>query len=278
MNLFTVKTYATAIRLGSKYAYQTIPRLLTIWLDMGEDDVFASCDQFVKINDEVLRAIIRTPVYKVRILVLALDCMLMILTESYSQWMTAFPQIVSRVEHRNNQVYPTLFKLITTVLQEYPQQSLWMFVSAVKSNRDIRAKRGKAILEQLRVSKNGHGYLHGALTYNLQNNPANATTQVPVLVDSVIALATELLRLCERQIKDDSKSLSMSRSFPSLARLAPSPLIIPLQESMTVSLPATSSSQSAHQPFPPDAPTIAGTCFFRIPRYEADQRFPSSIL
>ncbi|KAL5508165.1 hypothetical protein ACEPAH_5783 [Sanghuangporus vaninii] len=219
MNLFTVKSYATAIRLGSKYAYQTIPRLLTIWLDMGEDDGFATCDQFIKINEEVQRAITRTPVYK---------------------WMTAFPQIVSRVEHKNNQVFNTLSKLIATVLQEYPQQGLWLFVSAVKSNRDIRTKRGKAILDQLR------------------NNSGNAESSVPLLVDSAIALSTELLRLCERSIKDDSvKTISMSKTFPSLARLAPSPLIVPLQESMTVSLPATSSSQSAHQPFPLDVPTIA---------------------
>ena len=65
MNLYTVRSYATAIRVGSKYAYQAIPRLLTIWLDMGEDDTFANCDQFVKINGEIQRAIARTPVYKV---------------------------------------------------------------------------------------------------------------------------------------------------------------------------------------------------------------------
>ena len=65
MNLYTVKSYAMAIRLGSKFAYQTVPRLLSIWLDMGEDEVFANSDSFVKINEEIQRAIVRTPVYKV---------------------------------------------------------------------------------------------------------------------------------------------------------------------------------------------------------------------
>ena len=66
MNLYTVKSYVNANKLGSKYTYQTIPRLLSLWLDMGEDETFASCDQFGKINDEIQRAIARTPVYKVR--------------------------------------------------------------------------------------------------------------------------------------------------------------------------------------------------------------------
>ncbi|EJD01349.1 uncharacterized protein FOMMEDRAFT_111106 [Fomitiporia mediterranea MF3/22] len=219
MNLYTVKSYAIAMRLGSKYAYQTIPRLLTIWLDMGEDDVFASCDSFSKINEEVQKAINRTPVYK---------------------WLTAFPQIVSRVDHKNPQVFSVLSNLIVTVLQEYPQQGLWLFVSVVQSTKSRREKRGRAILEQLK------------------NNPKNASTAVPSLINHAITMSTELLKLCDHPIRDEAtKSLSMSKDFPTLAKLVPSPLIIPLQESMIVSLPATSSSQSGHQPFPPDAPTIS---------------------
>lgn len=65
MNLFTVKAYSMAIRLGSKYAYQTIPRLLTLWLDMGEDASLAQGDVFSSINAEIEVAIRHTPVYKV---------------------------------------------------------------------------------------------------------------------------------------------------------------------------------------------------------------------
>ncbi|KAI5124851.1 hypothetical protein M0805_007285 [Coniferiporia weirii] len=218
MNLYTVRAYSTAIRLGSKYAYQTIPRLLTIWLDMGEDNVHAGGDSFVAINTEIQNAISHTPVYK---------------------WLTAFPQIVSRVDHKNNQVFATLSLLISTVLQEYPQQGLWLFMAVVKSTKSKREKRGRSILEQLR------------------SNPKNARTAVPSLIVQAVAMATELLRLCDYPIKDEAtKTLSMAKDFPALAKLAPSPLIIPLQESMTVALPATSSSKTVHQPFPPDAPTI----------------------
>jgi serine/threonine-protein kinase ATR len=66
MNLYTVRSYAKAIRFGSKYIYQTVPRLLTIWLDLGEDKRTASTELFRKLNDGVARAIKEAPVYKVR--------------------------------------------------------------------------------------------------------------------------------------------------------------------------------------------------------------------
>ena len=65
MNLATVKAYSIAIRFGSKYAYQTIPRLLTLWLEMGEDANLSTSDVYIAINSEVEVAIKLTPTYKV---------------------------------------------------------------------------------------------------------------------------------------------------------------------------------------------------------------------
>lgn len=65
MNLYTVRCFAKAIRFGSKYIYQTVPRLLTIWLDLGEDEKTAGTDVFKKLNDVVAKAIKEAPVYKV---------------------------------------------------------------------------------------------------------------------------------------------------------------------------------------------------------------------
>jgi serine/threonine-protein kinase ATR len=67
MNLYTVRCFAKAIRFGSKYIYQTVPRLLTIWLDLGEDKRTAGTDLFKKLNDVVAKAIKEAPVYKVKL-------------------------------------------------------------------------------------------------------------------------------------------------------------------------------------------------------------------
>ena len=67
------------------------------------------------------------------------------------QWFTAFPQIVSRVGHKNDAVYENLSTLITTVISEYPEQALWLFTSVIKSTKANRQQRGREILDQLRV-------------------------------------------------------------------------------------------------------------------------------
>lgn len=65
MNLHTVKCFSKAIVHGSKYVYQTVPRLLTIWLDMGENITPAITDVFRKLNHYVATAIKTAPAYKV---------------------------------------------------------------------------------------------------------------------------------------------------------------------------------------------------------------------
>ena len=65
MNLQTVRCYGKAIRYGSKYIYQTVPRLLTLWLDMGENAVVADTEIFQRVNKEVAKAIQSVPTYKV---------------------------------------------------------------------------------------------------------------------------------------------------------------------------------------------------------------------
>jgi serine/threonine-protein kinase ATR len=75
-------------------------------------------------------------------------------------------------------------------------------------------------------------------------------------------MTNELLALCDHPIDDEKKTLSMSKDFRRLAALGRSSLIIPLQESLTASLPPTSSLESTHQPFPADAPTFEGVQMF----------------
>lgn len=73
MNLYTVRSFAKAIKLGSKYVYQTVPRLLTIWLDLGDDRAIAGTDVFKSLNETVSTAIADCPAYKVSFSVLMVN-------------------------------------------------------------------------------------------------------------------------------------------------------------------------------------------------------------
>ncbi|KIK53267.1 hypothetical protein GYMLUDRAFT_77511 [Collybiopsis luxurians FD-317 M1] len=221
MNLATIRAYAEAINLGTKYIYQTVPRLLTLWLDLGEDQrIPPGHATFTAINDAVSDATKRAPVYK---------------------WFTAFPQIVSRIGHTNPDVYKLLARIIINVIRSYPNQALWLFAAVIKSKKPARSQRGIDILDRIR------------------NNPRGS--KVPNLVNLSLEMTNELLELCNFDVSTvnlDRRKLTMSRDFPRLFKLGKSDLIIPLQESLTASLPPASSSESVHQPFPSDAPTFAG--------------------
>ena len=75
-------------------------------------------------------------------------------------------------------------------------------------------------------------------------------------------MTNELLALCDYPIDEDfHKNLSMKKDFKNLSRLGHSQLIIPLQESLTATLPPTSSNlraAAAHRPFPVNLPTFDG--------------------
>ena len=151
------------------------------------------------------------------------------------------------------------------VLEEYPYQALWLFTSVVKSTKTDREARGRLILDKLRV-----GYLlvsdKPSNAYR-QNEPHNMRTQLPTLISQCLAMTNELLNLCDHHIDDDAKkTLNMSKDFKRLAALGRSPLIIPLQESLTASLPPTSSVESTHQPFPSNPPTFEGSSHARFLR------------
>lgn len=148
MNFQTIKCFTEAAAYGNKFVYQTIPRLLTLWLDIGERKVSAENPLFERINSVVASSVDSIPVYKVR----RPHCPTKCFADSCVQWFTAFPQIVSRIGHPNRVVYLVLSKLISSVIREYPNQALWFFASVVNSTKPNRQQRGGTILDQLKVS------------------------------------------------------------------------------------------------------------------------------
>ncbi|KAI9000757.1 hypothetical protein BD414DRAFT_405932 [Trametes punicea] len=213
MNFQTIRSFTRAIRYGSKYIYQTVPRVLTIWLDLAEDERACASEIFQKINEEVGRAIRSAPVYK---------------------WYTAFPQIVSRIGIQNQAAYEILAVLLYRVIQEYPKQALWLFSAVAKSTSSQRAQRSRVILSKLR------------------NVPKN---DVPDLIATMTKMTADLLYLSKLDASD-RKPLNMSKVCGGLLKLMPSPVIIPLQESLTATVPPASASDAQHYPFPINAPTF----------------------
>ena len=60
------------------------------------------------------------------------------------QFLTAFPQIVSRIGHPKKEISGLLRKVMALVIQKFPQQAMWPTVGVMQSNR---ADRKQACLE-----------------------------------------------------------------------------------------------------------------------------------
>ena len=69
----------------------------------------------------------------------------------------------------------------------------------------------------------------------------------------------ELLELCNKD-PHGRVVLNMARDFPRLKAMAPSPLLIPLQESLIANIPTAEVDEAAYKPFPVNAPRIISAC------------------
>jgi serine/threonine-protein kinase ATR len=128
-------------------------------------------------------------------------------------------------------------------------------MSVVNSQKPERERRGRQVLERIKVGRNS---VCRTLTHFVK--AAGMGGVAATLADQCVAMTSDLLGLCELPIKEGDQQLTVSTHIPRLHKLAPSRLIVPLQESLVVTLPPSSALRVSHQPFPHQAPTIKGKC------------------
>lgn len=232
LQLNVCRFYMKSAQNGTKFLYRTLPRMLTIWLDAGTelaeadapapggapgDDARQTQQQFDKIN-EMMRKSVR---YLARY-----------------QWFAVFPQLVARIVHKNEAVWAVLLEIIVAVVLAYPQQSLWALIAGSHAKDRKRKQRYECIVARIR------------------GVPERTYADVARVIDAFEQLSSELLHLCEYHVGKET-TLSLAKHFPALlAAVKGTPLILPLQSSITVTLPPNDAVSQTHRPFPSDAPTI----------------------
>ncbi|ORX38472.1 hypothetical protein BD324DRAFT_641616 [Kockovaella imperatae] len=214
-NLHTCHNYILALQHGVKYIFQTMPRMLTLWLDLGEH-------KDLKKHPEIATSLVK--------ITAMIDRSRRELA-SY-QYFTAYPQIVSRIGHPVKEVSVVLVKIMSMVLEHYPQQALWPTIGVMQSIRPERKTKCQAVLT--RAQHRDHG--------------------VALMIQEALRLGSALLRLTEEGTdKRKELSLSLAAQFPYVRSAVPSRMMVPLQEALTCTLPSTSETVKSHNPFP-DSP------------------------
>ncbi|GAB1608793.1 serine/threonine-protein kinase ATR-like [Argonauta hians] len=222
-NIFVVKNYGTSLQYGNQYIYQSLPRLLSLWLDYGSTVVQSELRDQSMSHAQKLQSQ-KTILHNLNKVIEQISRKL-----APYQLFTAFSQLISRICHANSDVFRHLVKIIAKLLYTFPAQAVWMLMAVSKSSYPKRVKRCQEIFIQAKQMKEELG------KFLLDANK----------------LTERLLDLSERHCPD-TQPLSLSQHFKSLKRLLDDPnfsnIIVPLQSSMTVTLPMMRTDE--HDPFP----------------------------
>lgn len=149
-----LKSYGMTLSLGHKYLFQAMPRMLTLWFEHSEHwsgDIVthpqtgsggganaarggaASGTQQSTSSHSTVATRVVPQTLEEKFSQCHMCMMELIKTLAPFQWLTAFPQIISRLTHSNKCVYEFLKDIIVKVFAEYPQQAMWMLAVVTRS-------------------------------------------------------------------------------------------------------------------------------------------------
>ncbi|KAF2019578.1 hypothetical protein BU24DRAFT_419179 [Aaosphaeria arxii CBS 175.79] len=233
-----IENFIRSTVYGTKYYYQTIPKILTLWLDMGMEVLHNQPrtsghkelhDHKVGYVDHINKYIKRYSTTRMPIFA----------------WYTAFPQIITRISHPNKAVWEVLQTLIVSVASQYPQQALWSLMAVTRATQDDRRARGMAAIQKLRG----------------ETSKRKGTTPLELrgLILQSQKLTDALLAACDAPIEQRVSHVSLSRELGFNHKLAPCALVVPIEATMIANLPSGNDSRviRGHNPFPQDAITIS---------------------
>lgn len=236
-----IENYLRSLAFGAKYIYQTLPRILTLWLELGsdaeqpldpkygndEDFRMHATSQRQKmlnaVNTQVKKYVDRLPPFT---------------------WYTAFSQIVARICQSNTVIYNLLAEIVSKVVITHPQQALWTLLAMLKSSKTDRSKRGGYCLSKIMES-------------GKSRKPSS--TEIMTLIAHAQKLSDQLLHVCEGEIQGKPAMVNISKDLGFNHKTAPCRIAIPIEAMLTASLPTATESvnMKTHKAFPKDIVTIS---------------------
>ncbi|KAH9464248.1 hypothetical protein Pst134EB_003780 [Puccinia striiformis f. sp. tritici] len=277
------KNFQKSLTFGTKFIYQALPRLLTLYFSFGEHPdlltVFKSAEKkkkpadirhddytqalrldelgvvFLRVDKVIHNAVKKLPVFEVSLPSIVFLCNIykestdhrpfcfLMAINVLIKWLTVLPQVVSRVMHKSTHVQAIVHRILTHVLRSYPDQALWSMVSGVESSNSARSSRCIWVMQDAANGTNGA-------------KPQLPSQGLSLKIAQCRKLVKQLLKLCNFPVKTGTKQLSLHDVFPALQQCSPCEMVIPVQYSLIASLPPNDVNFASHQPFPSGLATI----------------------
>ena len=230
-----IENYLRSLAFGAKYIYQTLPKLLTLWLDLGSDCEYPLDPKYG--SDETFRAHI---VAQRRKMLGACNAQVKKYIDRLPAFVfyTALSQIVARICHQNQSVYALLVEVVAKVVGSHAPQALWTLLALIKSSNTQRQSRGAACMTRVQEAAK-----------KARNDSAGA--EVRVLITQGQKLSSQLLHVCEGEIHGKPSKISLAKDLNFNHKTASSRLAIPLEMALTASLPTISDGHNmkSHKAF-----------------------------
>lgn len=225
-----IKSYARALKNGSSRIFEALPRMLTVWFDYytGLDDGkegWKGINIEGKVRDVVRLAFDSIPVY---------------------MWMTAVPQLMSRILHNRKIVQDELANILARIIVHFPDESVWTVLPSTQLKSSLQRRKATtgilnlAIAESKRDRKTGYRERSKALRTRLLN---------------CMAILGCFVGICESPGSKDRRGRmdNCNKEFKTLrsnleSNSAPNPMV-PTLKSLTVRLPTTNAGGLEHRPF-----------------------------
>lgn len=215
MTRSVIENLMRSIPFGNKYWHETIPKVLTLWLDLGADTVnkapredpaiFAQRQKALQsVNKQFQKYYERIPPYV---------------------FYGALPQLLSRISHPHPDVWNQLALCLIRIISTHPSQAMWYLLPVLKATERTRSDRGMEILHKLKNDSKLRSKAEGV--------------DLPKLIAHSQKLSDALLQACERQVEPRRTHISLRRDLEFAAdRLAPVQLVVPVESTLQVNVPS----------------------------------------
>lgn len=236
-----IENYIRSLNYGTKYLYQTLPRILTLWLELG-----AQVDKAPEGKVSLSRELHHRRKTQLQSLHTYLHKYLQRLPAYI--FYTTLPQIVARIAHPNDSVFQLLEQIIIKVVEAHPKQALWSMFAIMTSKKATseRKVRGQLILQKLR----GLG--------KRVDNGQNGSLDLNALLRNGEKLAEQLLLACNNGDFQSNRTsrASMRQDLNFNHKCTPCMLVVPIEKCLTATLPTLTDKVKKHQAFSRDVITI----------------------
>ncbi|KAF7872002.1 uncharacterized protein EAF02_009107 [Botrytis sinoallii] len=234
-----ISNYLRSLTHGTKYVHQTLPRILTLWLDLGTQlsqkiDPKRHSQEFVSKMTQLRKKTLDDLHIRFKKYISKMPAYI---------FYTALPQIVSRITHPHKEVNYYLQLIMLKVVSAHPQQSLWSVLALSTSTQLDRRTKGTELLAKL-----------PSMSAKADHN----SIDIKALIRNGQALTAEILRLCEAGDFKESRVFrsSLSKDLQFKQKVLPSALACPVEAALTASLPTLTDKVVTHKAFSRDVITI----------------------